>query len=207
MNLDYLIANKIIFRRDPVNDTPDAIHAWGRVYTAGTYEYYDLFRYKKAMISSYKSFKWHLYVLWYLNPNMEVDDFYKLSEYLCNKHNKFIGFRYVRKILDSITDDVYNHCELDRAPPNILRKVIFNEFTGLTTKEKQSIVGRYTGKVKLTPLEIHNTMLYINNRGNKITISGLADELNRSTRTIHRNINEELKNLKNKLNEEYKTNS
>jgi hypothetical protein len=138
---------------------------------------------------------------------MEVDDFYKLSEHLCNKQNKFIGFRYIKKILSNIVDDVYNHCELDKPPPNILRKVIFNEFTGLTTKEKQIIVGRYTGKVKLRTLEIHNTMLYLNNKGNKITISKLADELNRSTRTIHRNMNSELKNLKNKLNEEYKTNS
>jgi predicted HTH transcriptional regulator len=138
---------------------------------------------------------------------MEVDDFYKLSEHLCDRKNKFIGFRHIRNILDSITDDVYDHCELDRPPPNILRKVIFNEFTGLTTKEKQSIVGRYTGKVKLTLLEIHNAMLYINNRGNKITISSLADELNRSTRTIHRHLNNDLKEIKTELNEKNKTHS
>ena len=45
-------------------------------------------------------------------------------------------------------------------------------------------------------------MLYINDLNKKITISGIAKGLNVSTRTIYRNMTEELKREKELLNNE-----
>ena len=46
-------------------------------------------------------------------------------------------------------------------------------------------------------------MLYINNINKKITISALAKMLSCSSRTIHRNMDKELKKEKELLNEHY----
>ena len=43
-------------------------------YEDGTYECYELFR-SKAKINTYKSLKWHLLVLWYLNPDLNRKNF------------------------------------------------------------------------------------------------------------------------------------
>ena len=63
----YLNNNKIVYRRDPISDKPTEVYEWGYFYEHGTYECYTLFR-SKAQITTYKSLKWHLLVLWYLNP-------------------------------------------------------------------------------------------------------------------------------------------
>ena len=46
-------------------------------------------------------------------------------------------------------------------------------------------------------------MILINHDNQKITISKLAESLNCSTRTIHRNMNNELKKEKSLLNKEF----
>ena len=55
---------------------------------------------------------------------------------------------------------------------------------------------------KINEADIYDTMLYINDLGNKITVTGLAKLLNCTPRTIHRNITDELKNEKQILNQE-----
>ena len=201
MNLDYLITNKIIFRRDPVNDKPDAIHAWGRVYSAGTYEYYDLFRYNKAMISSYKSFKWHLYVLWYLNPKMDPDEFETMSKVICNKQNGFVTFTPSLQVMHSINYEV-SMSDLDKSPPNKLRKVIFKSDCDLSMSSKLSIVGQMVGRKRLSDSEIYEAMLIIHDNKEKISISKISKMLKCSTRTVYRNIGNELKKEKELLNRE-----
>ena len=90
-NMRYLHSNKIIYRRGPINDQPSETFEWGMFYESGTHECYELFR-SKAKITSYKSLKWHLLVLWYLNPQLDQDKFEQLAYYIAEKDNGFITF-------------------------------------------------------------------------------------------------------------------
>jgi predicted transcriptional regulator len=75
---------------------------------------------------------------------------------------------------------------------------------GLTMQEKLSIVGSLIGRNKrITPETIYDAMVFINDSGKKITISGIANMLGCTTRTIHRNMNDSLKKEKTVLNNEY----
>ena len=66
-NIDLLNRRRIVYRQLPVDTFGSKEFDWGWYYEDGTYECYDLFR-SKAKITTYKSLKWHLLVLWYLNP-------------------------------------------------------------------------------------------------------------------------------------------
>jgi len=59
------------------------------------------------------------------------------------------------------------------------------------------------GRNKISSSEIYDAMLLINHDNQKITITKLAESLNCSTRTIHRNMNNELKKEKSLLNKEF----
>ena len=82
-NLTYLNNNRIVYRRNPINDKPDQENECYMFYLNGTYECYHLFS-SKAKITTFKSLKWHLLVLWYLNPRLNPDDFNYLAEYIMN---------------------------------------------------------------------------------------------------------------------------
>ena len=86
--LDYLNRRRIVYRRGPITDTPSESYSWGDFYESGTYECYELFR-SKAKITSYKSFKWHMLVLWYLNPSLNYDEITKLAKFIADKENGF----------------------------------------------------------------------------------------------------------------------
>jgi len=197
--MGYLNNNKIIYRRYPVKDKPSEIFSWGYFYEQGTHECYELFR-SKAKITTYKSLKWHLLVLWYLNPVMTQDKFVELSRYLVKKENGFVAFNIRDQTLNQIVHDV-SMMDLEEPPKNKARKIIFKDFTGLTTSEKLSIVGKLIGRSKKAePEDIYDTMLYINDLNQKITISKIAKILKVSTRTIYRGMNNELKKEKELLN-------
>ena len=83
-NMEYLNKQRIIYRRNPITDKPSAKFEWGDFYEAGTHECYTLFQ-TKAKINTYKSLKWHLYVLWYLNHSLDQDKFSELAKVLCYK--------------------------------------------------------------------------------------------------------------------------
>ena len=83
-NLKYLNDNRIVYRRHPIIDKPDIENEVYMFYINGTHECYELFR-SSAKITTYKSLKWHLLVLWYLNPDMDQDQFMKLAEVICHK--------------------------------------------------------------------------------------------------------------------------
>jgi len=71
--------------------------------------------------------------------------------------------------------------DLEQPPPNKLRKVIFDEFTNLSTSDKLSIVGELVGKQKLSETEIYDAMLILHDANQKITVAKLATELKCST--------------------------
>lgn len=198
-NMRYLHNNKIIYRRYPVNDKPTQEYFWGKFYEEGTHECYELFR-SKAKITTYKSLKWHLLVLWYLNPQLTQDKFVELSKIIANEKNGFVAFKISSQTLGQIIYDV-SIADLEYPPNNKARKVIFKDMCGLTTNEKLSIVGQLIGRSKkATPEDIYDTMLYINDMNKKITILGIAKSLNVSTRTIYRSMTEELNREKELLN-------
>lgn len=198
-NLKYFITRSIVYRRDPINDIPTQVYDWGSYYENGTFECYSLFR-SKAKITTYKSLKWHLLVLWYLNPNLDKNKFENLSKYICEKCNNFVTFDIDERVLLNIVKEV-EACDLDRPPKNKLRKIIFNDYSLLTPTEKMSIVGSMIGKSKkINKDDIYQCMIDINDNGNKITISKIADILKCSSRTIHRAMCDSLKKEKEILN-------
>jgi len=200
-NLDYLHRNKIIYRRYPINDQPTAKYQWGWYYENGTHEYYSLFH-SKSLITSYRSLKWHLYALRYLNPNLNIDKFKELIEFIINKKNGFISFDINGDSIDNIILEVEKY-DLNTQPKNKLRKVIFKDGIGLTVTEKLKITGSLIGRNKnASESDIYEIMLYIHEQGEKITIQKLSKALNVTTRTIYRNMPETLKKEKDQLNEE-----
>ena len=200
-NLDYLHRNKIIYRRYPINDQPTAKYQWGWYYENGTHEYYSLFH-SKSLITSYRSLKWHLYVLLYLNQDLSENQFVELAQYIADKKNGFISFTIDSNVLSNIVKEVLVF-DLDTQPNNKLRKVIFKDGTGLTVIEKLKITGSLIGRNKnASESDIYEIMLYIHEQGEKITIQKLSKALNVTTRTIYRNMPETLKKEKDQLNEE-----
>lgn len=199
-NIKYLEKHRIIYRQYPNLDEASETFEWGWFYKDGTYECYTLFN-TKYKINTFKSLKWHLYVLWYLNPKLDQDSFESLVKYICDKSKGFVTFTISELLREKMIYDV-TLMDLDKPPPNKLRKVIFKDHTGLTMNEKLSIVGKLVGKSKISSSEIYDTMLLLHENNIKITIISLAKILNCSTRTIYRNINNELKKEKELLNQE-----
>jgi len=199
-NMKYLNDRRIIYRRNPVSDKPSAIYEWGNFYEEGTHECYTLFQ-TKAKINTFKSLKWHLYVLWYLNDHLNQDDFHSLALFICDKENGFTTFDVSEQLIENMVYQV-SMLDLERPPANKLRKIIFKDNSRLTTEEKLRIVGTMVGKQKLTETEIYDAMLYLHDAGEKITIKKIAESLECSTRTVHRNMSVELKKEKQLLNQE-----
>ena len=200
-NLKYLNDRRIVYRRNPITDIPDQENEVYMFYLDGTHECYELFR-SSAKITTYKSLKWHLLVLWYLNPQLDQDDFMKLAEVICYKLNGFISFTIHAELLRKIVYEV-SMLDLDEPPKNKLRKVIFKYGNGMSKEEKLRIVGELIGRSKrIYSDDIYECMLDLNDMGKKITISRIAGLLDCSTRTIHRNMCEELKREKELLNKQ-----
>ena len=199
--LEYLHRNRIIYRRYPIYDKPNQVFTWGEFYQDGTHECYELFR-SKAKITTYRSLKWHLLVLWYLNDDMERDILQRLAKFICDKDNGFITFTIPPGLLDKIVDQVVIQ-DFDKPPKNKVRKVIFKDGCGLSISEKLKIVGSLIGRSrKVTKEAIYDAMCVINSNNESITIAKLAYAYDCSTRTIHRNMCNELKLEKQRLNTE-----
>jgi len=199
-NTKYLERHRIIYRRNPVTDKPTQTFDWGWHYEDGTHQCYTLFN-SRAKINTYRSLKWHLYVLWYLNPQLDQEGFNALAKYICDKRTGFVTFKVSDQLLQSMVYDV-SLMDLEKPPPNKLRKVIFKDFTGLDMRQKLSIVGKLVGRKGITENEIYDAMLLINDNEIKITVARLADALGCSTRTIYRNMSNELKKEKELLNQQ-----
>ena len=200
-NMTYLNNNNIIYRRDPVSDKPTEIYGWGYYYKHGTHQCYALFR-SKAKITTYKSLKWHLLVLWYLNPQLSPDKFEELAWIIAEKSNGFATFTMPEQLLKTMIYEI-SMMDLEQPPKNKLRKVIFKDNTGLSKTEKLSIVGKLIGRgSKASAEDIYETMLLLHDDNKKITVAAIAKVLGVSTRTVYRNMTHELTKEKELLNEE-----
>ena len=199
-NLNYLNRNRIVYRRDPT-DAPDYETHQYMFFENGTHQSYDLFK-GNAKINTYKSLKWHLLVLWYLNPQIDADEFNSLSEFIANKDNGFTTFNISNNNLERIIHDIHM-CDLDEPPKNRLRKVIFKMGSGLEKYEKLSIVGTLIGRTKrIHSDDIYECMISLHDMNKKITIRAISESLGCSSRTVHRNMCCELKREKELLNRE-----
>ena len=200
-NLEYLNKKRIVYRRMPITDKPTQENECYMFYEDGTYECYELFR-SKAKIITYRSLKWHLLTLWYLNPQLDQDDFMEIAEVIANKEHGFISFAIHPELLRKMVYEV-SMLDLEEPPKNKLRKVIFKYGNNLTKEDKLRIVGSLIGRSKkVHPDDIYQCMLDINDLDEIITIGGIAKLLDCSTRTIHRNMCEELKREKELLNKQ-----
>jgi hypothetical protein len=200
-NLKYLNKHRIVYVRMPVSDKPTQENECYMFYEEGTHECYELFR-NKAQITTYRSLKWHLLVLWYLNPQLDQDDFMDIAKIIGDKEHGFISFNIHPELLRKIVYEV-SMCDLDDPPKNKIRKVIFKYGNGLCKEEKLRIVGELIGRSKrIYEDDIYQCMLDLNDMGKKITIGRVAGLLDCSTRTIHRNMCEELRREKELLNQQ-----
>ena len=199
-NLEFLNRRRIVYRRNPITDKPTIENECYMFYENGTYECYELFR-SKAKITTYKSLKWHLLVIWYLNPQLTQDEFEEIAYVIANKSHGFVSFNIGDRLLDKIIYEV-SMCDLEQPPKNKLRKVIFKPTT-LSKEEKLRVVGELIGRSKrIHEDDIYECMIDLNDMGKKITITRIAGLLDCSTRTIHRNMSEELKKEKELLNQQ-----
>ena len=200
-NLKYLNTNRIVYRRLPLTDKPTEETDVYMYYQNGTHECYELFR-SSAKITTYKSLKWHLLVLWYLNPQLDQDQFMRLAEVIAHKPNGFISFAIHAQLLRKIVYEV-SMLDLDAPPKNKLRKVIFKPFTRTSKEDKLRIVGKLIGRSsRIHEDDIYECMLDLHDWGKKITIGRIAGLLDCSSRTIHRNMCTQLKREKELLNKQ-----
>ena len=197
----YLWDRQVVCRRNPITDIPDEETDTYMFFKEGTHQCYDLFR-SKAKITTYRSFKWHMLVLWYLNPDWEKDDAIDIAMYIADKQNGFTTFNMNKWNVERVINDIYL-MDLEEPPRNKLRKIVFKHNCGLTKSEKLSIVGKLIGRLNGVKKEdIYTSMLLINDSDEKITIAKLAKSLKCTPRTIHRRMCNELKQVKLELNEE-----
>ena len=200
-NMKWLNDRRIIYRRDPITDKPTESTDQYDYYAEGTYQCYSLFR-SKAKITTYKSLKWHMLVLYYLNmDNIINSDFVTVARFIANKENGFVTFFIKNKLLEDMIGQVL--MEGGEPTRNRIRKVIFKDYTGLSLSEKLSIVGRLIGRSKrICEEDIYQCMIDLNDSKQKITIAKLAKLLKCTTRTIYRNMGNQLKQEKEILNKE-----
>ena len=200
-NMAWLNNNRIIYYRNPITDIPTESTNLYDYYAEGTYECYSLFR-SKAKITTYKSLKWHMLVLYYLNmDNIINSDFVTVARFIAKKENGFVTFSINNKLLEDIIGQVL--MEGGDPPRNRIRKVIFKDYTGLSLSEKLSIVGKLIGRSKrICEEDIYQCMIDLNDSKQRITIAKLAKLLKCTTRTIYRNMGNQLKREKEILNKE-----
>ncbi len=200
-NMKWLNKHRLIYRRLPTTDVPTIETKQYMFFEEGTYQCYELFR-SKAKITTFKSLKWHLLVLWYLNPQLSPDMFDDLADIICYKPNGFVSFNISAASIERIVHEVYMS-DLEKPPTNKLRKVVFKPFSGLTKEQKLSIVGSLIGVTnKIHADDIYACMIDINDTGQKITIRRISELLNVSNRTIHRHMCQDLKREKELLNQQ-----
>lgn len=206
-NMKWLNDRRINYRRDPITDKPTESTDQYDYYAEGTYQCYSLFR-SKAKITTYKSLKWHFLVLYHLNSDgiegddiSLEDDMRQIFKFIANKENGFVTFFIKNKLLEDMIEQVL--MEGGEPPRNRIRKVIFKDYTGLSLSEKLSIVGRLIGRSKrICEEDIYQCMIDLNDSKQKITIAKLAKLLKCTTRTIYRNMGNQLKQEKEILNKE-----
>jgi hypothetical protein len=198
--IEWLNNKHIYYRQDPINDKPTFSTDTYDYYENGTHEYYNLFN-TQSKITTYRSLKWHMLVLHYLNhERFAFNSIINLYKFIANKENGFVTFFIKSIVLDNMIQDVIN--QGGDPPKNRARKIIFKDYNGLSFNEKMKVVGQLSGRQKLDKESIYQTMLDLNEFGKPITNSRLAGLLDCSIRTIQRHMCADLKREKEILNEE-----
>jgi len=199
--MKWLNDRRIVYRKDPDTDVATTETEQYKYYANGTYQCYHLFN-SKAKITTYKSLKWHMLVLYYLNIDNDIEDqLYTIFRFIADKENGFVTFFIKNKTLNNMIQDVFD--QGGDPPANKLRKVVFKPYSGLDLSGKLKIVGQLIGRSSNIDAEaIYQCMLDLNDTNNKITWGKVAGLLDCSTRTIYRNLNKQLKKEKLILNEE-----
>ena len=139
-------------------------------------------------------------VLKYLNDNLLDVEFASICHMIADKENGFVTFFIKDKLLHEMIKDVIK--QGGDPPINKIRKVVFKPYSGLDLSGKLKIVGQLIGRSSIDKEMIYQAMLDLNEWGKKITISRIAGLLNCSTRTLYRNMGDELKQEKQRLNKE-----
>jgi DNA-binding transcriptional ArsR family regulator len=203
-NMKWLNNRRVIYRHDG-DDIPTIETKQYKYYENGTYACYHLFN-TKAKITTYKSLKWHMLVLYYLNQEGidgdEVsfeDDMRYIFKFIANKDNGFVTFFISNKALEDMIGDVL--MTGGDPPKNKKRKVIFKPYNMLTLSEKLSIVGKLIGRSSICKETIYQAMIDISEH-RKITVRWLAEVLGVSQRTVYRHMCDDLKRAKQEMNEE-----
>ena len=198
--IEWLNNKHVYYRQDPINDKPTFSTDTYDYYENGTHEYYNLFN-TQSKITTYRSLKWHMLVLHYLNHDrFAFDSIINLYKFIANKENGFVTFFIKSIVLVSMIQDVIN--QGGDPPKNRARKIIFKDYNGLSFNEKMKVVGQLSGRQKLDKESIYQTMLDLNEFVKPITNNILASLLHCSVRTIQRHMCAELKREKEILNEE-----
>ena len=195
--IEYLNDNRILYKRNPINDEPSHSTEYYDFYEEGTHEYYHLFN-SASKITSFRSLKWHSLVLCYLN-NWNMSRHTKTIRFICDKRNGFVTFKLNEHSIEQIIQQTFWGGVY--APKNKLRKIIFKDFCMLDFGQKMKIVGELLGRQKLTNKEdIYECMINLNEDNIKITWGKVAKLLKCSERTVIRNLDKQLKKEKELLN-------
>ena len=205
-NIKWLNNRRVIYRQYPVEDVPTINNNKYMFFENGTREFYSLFN-TKAKITTYRSLKWHMLVLYYLNQDgidndivSLEDDMRSIFNFIANKKNSFVTFFISNKVLDNMINDVLKTG--GDPPKNKIRKVIFKDYSMLTINKKLKIVGKLIGRSSsIDEKDIYECMLNINDSRAQISIQYLADLLSVSKRTVYRHISDDLKQEIKNLNE------
>jgi len=199
-NIKWLHDKRVITRCWPWEDLPSKETDLYMYYEGGTYQCYTLFA-SKAKITTYRSLKWHFLVLMFLNEDETTEYMESIFRFIAEKENGFVTFFIKQTVLNSMIQNVFTtHGD---PPVNKMRKVIFKPAAWhLTLSEKLSIVGKLIGRNKLNKETLYQSMLDINDEGQKITTKKLAELLNVTQRTIYRHMCDTLRTEKQILNEE-----
>ena len=198
--IKWLHDKRVITRCWPWEDLPSQETDLYMYYEGGTYQCYTLFA-SKAKITTYKSLKWHFLVLQFLNEDESQEFIESIFRFIANKENGFVTFFIKQSVLSSMIENVFAMGV--STPVNKIRKVIFKPGAWhLTLSQKLSIVGKLIGRNKLNKEMLYQSMLDINDEGQKITTKKLAELLGVTQRTIYRHMCDTLRKEKQILNEE-----
>ena len=137
----------------------------------------------------------------FLNEDETPEYMESIFRFIAEKENGFVTFFIKQTVLNSMIQNVFT--THGNPPVNKMRKVIFKPAAWhLTLSEKLSIVGKLIGRNKLNKETLYQSMLDINDEGQKITTKKLAELLNVTQRTIYRHMCDTLRTEKQILNEE-----
>jgi len=197
--IKWLWDKRIATRQNPVTDKPTESYPWGWFYKNGTHECYELFN-REHLISSYKSYVWHISVLKHIN-DMNYDEFKDACIFISNIDNGFTKISMSMEKIITMIDNVYND-NSNSCPPNKLRKVVFKVGCGLERHEKRRIVGQLIGRSnRLSSDDVYICMQYIHQANCRVTVASLSRDIECSRPTIYKVMNSEMREEMKRLNE------